>query len=575
MRLSVLRLAAVLTGSIWLAAQTPSAHARVVATESGQVRGVMRNGTLEFRGIPYAAPPTGARRWALPQPPAPWSGVRDADQFGAACPQEARYGLTDASGDEDCLTINVSVPPDLAPGERLPVFVWIHGGAFVGGSSNLYRLDRLVTRGRIVVVSMNYRLGTLGFMPHPAFETPGKLNGNYGLEDQRAGLRWVQRNIAAFGGDASSVTVGGESAGAGSICMHVASPEAVGGLFHRAITMSGGCFAPLKTVDQSEVASRAIVESLGCRGSNDDVMRCMRSESMTVERLLKAQSAYTEANPLDLLAFAPVVGSSARPNPTIPRDFRSALQSNQVAAVPMMIGGASDELRLYLGYWWQDWKSGRPNALPVNAAGFETWVRALYPGNPPGSTKSFAQSIVEAYAPASGWASDRQAVEALGSLLSDYSSFPLNHCSFVSAINAMAGYAARTRQPLRIHHFEFADINALVNGVGIGKPYPDFTLGAVHSSVLNYVFPGYSNSRRMDAPDLPPASALLADQILGAWTRFIRTANPNGGDLPEWPVYTGPGGQTLRFAPGQTALHDAAVTHRCGFWRGIFPDKLN
>src|SRR5690606_34574700 len=140
-----------------------SAHATgagwTVQTDQGAVRGVVRNGALEFRGIPYAAAPVGELRWALPQPAAAWEGVRDASEFGSACPQQARFNLTEASADEDCLTLNVSVPVDRAPGERLPVFVWIHGGAFVGGASSLYRLDQLARDGRMVVVSMNYRLG--------------------------------------------------------------------------------------------------------------------------------------------------------------------------------------------------------------------------------------------------------------------------------------------------------------------------------------------------------------------------------------------------------------------------------
>jgi para-nitrobenzyl esterase len=561
--------------AIFLSAWTPSGAARVVATESGQVSGVVRNGALEFRGIPYAAAPKGELRWALAQPPAAWSGVRDGSRFGPACPQQARFGLTDSSADEDCLSVNVSVPADLAPGEKLPVFIWIHGGAFVGGSSDLYRLDRLVTRGRIVVVSVNYRIGVLGFMPHPAFETADKVNGNYGIEDQRAAMQWVQRNIAAFGGDPNHVTVGGESAGAGSICMHLASPEKVEGLFHRAIVMSAGCLQSLKTVGEAELAGRAIVESLGCRGSQTEVLKCLRSDSMTVERLLKAEADYADANPLDLLAFAPVIGTAERPNATIPRSVRVALQNDRLLAIPLLIGGASHEVRLYVGYWWQAWKAGAPRALPVNAAGFDQWLRQIYPGSPAGSTRSFAEQIREVYVPAGGWASDRQAAEALGAILSDYSTIPINHCNFLMANNAFAAYAARTNRPLRVHHFEFADHNAPVAGVGIAKPYPDFTLGAVHSSILNYVFPNYSNSLRIDAPELPAGSRKLADQITDSWTRFVKTGNPGGGDLPNWPAYTGPGQHTLRFAPDQAALHDAALAHRCTFWRGLYPERLN
>ena len=221
-------------------------------TQYGAVKGVERNGAIEFRGIPYAAAPEGDLRWAMPVQPKAWEGVRDASVFGNACPQQARFNLTDASTTEDCLNLNVSIPADIRDGEKLPVLFWIHGGAFVGGSSNLYRNDKLANKGRLIVVTPNYRLGVLGFMPHPAFRNANHLNGNYGLEDQRAALKWVQNNIAAFGGDANNVTISGESAGAASICMHLASPEKVTGLFHKAIMTSAGCLAHLKTVDVAE-----------------------------------------------------------------------------------------------------------------------------------------------------------------------------------------------------------------------------------------------------------------------------------------------------------------------------------
>lgn len=201
--------------------------APVVQTSLGPVQGIARNGAYEYRGMPYALAPTGDLRWALPQPvTASWTSVFPAYDFGPACPQKARFGVTEASDNEDCLSINVSVPADIKPGEKLPVFFWIHGGAFVGGSSNLYRLDKLAREGRLVVVSINYRLGALGFMPNPAFASNG-YNGNYGLEDQRLAMKWVQDNIEAFGGDKTNVTIAGESAGAGSTCMHLASPEQV------------------------------------------------------------------------------------------------------------------------------------------------------------------------------------------------------------------------------------------------------------------------------------------------------------------------------------------------------------
>ena len=200
------------------------------ADRGRQVRGVPGQGVREFKGIPFAAPPVGELRFAPPAPVQPWQGVLDATTMRDACPQARRFGLTEESNVEDCLHLNVAVPTASRKGAR-PVLVWFYGGAFVGGSTKLYPIDFLAREGDMVVVSVNYRLGPLGFMAHPAFGA--EANGGYALEDQRAALRWVQRNIAAFGGDPGNVTIGGVSAGAASVCMHLISPERTSGLFQQ------------------------------------------------------------------------------------------------------------------------------------------------------------------------------------------------------------------------------------------------------------------------------------------------------------------------------------------------------
>ncbi|MGB3480582.1 MAG: carboxylesterase family protein, partial [Mycobacterium sp.] len=204
-----------------------------VHTGAGAVRGLVAPDHVLFQGIPYAAPPVGELRWRPPAPVQAWDGLRDATKPGVRCVQgnmlDPDYGL--AVG-EDCLTLNVWAPTGAA---GLPVMVWIHGGAFVNGSSDLYRAQLLAARGQIVVVTINYRLGALGFLAHPAFGPPADV-GNYGLADQQAALRWVQENIGAFGGDPQKVTVAGQSAGGMSVCDHLAAPGSAG-LFRAAIIM--------------------------------------------------------------------------------------------------------------------------------------------------------------------------------------------------------------------------------------------------------------------------------------------------------------------------------------------------
>ena len=176
-----------------LAGASSAANPRLVMTASGPVQGFAHDGVREYRGIPYAAAPVGNLRFELPAPVQPWTAVRKATAYGSPCAQVARYGLTEASDAEDCLFLNVAVPKIAGPkvagqgGKPLPVMVWLHGGAFVGGSGTLYPLDYLARRGQMVVVSVNYRLGPLGFMTHPAFGAAH--NGAYGLEDQRQALR--------------------------------------------------------------------------------------------------------------------------------------------------------------------------------------------------------------------------------------------------------------------------------------------------------------------------------------------------------------------------------------------------
>jgi para-nitrobenzyl esterase len=212
----------------------------IIETDKGLVIGWRTKGVSEFLGIPYAKPPIGALRWQSPQPMPNWSNVKFAKVFGPTCAQVTTLGpfAGPANSNEDCLYLNVFTPDQLVqnkPKEKLPVLVWIHGGGYVDGESNDYDASKLAHDGKMVVVTINYRLNLFGFLAVPAL----KGNGNYGLEDMQAALRWVHDNIAAFGGDADNVTVGGQSAGAGAAAAMVVSPGAKG-LIHRAIFQSGG-----------------------------------------------------------------------------------------------------------------------------------------------------------------------------------------------------------------------------------------------------------------------------------------------------------------------------------------------
>ena len=234
-----------------------------VATEYGPVDGFENDGVFSYRGIPYAAPPVGELRWKPPVEPEPWTDTLEAVDTPPICPQAAFAGLPvpGFNPNEDCLYLNVDTP---AEGERLPVMVWLHGGGFTigeglqadGGTSG----DRIARQAGVIVVSMNYRLGQLGFLSHSTLtaESPDGASGNYGLMDQAAAMRWVQDNIAAFGGDPDNVTVFGESAGGFSVCAHLGSSFSAD-LFDKAIVMSGSCQRPWATREQAEAQGDAFV----------------------------------------------------------------------------------------------------------------------------------------------------------------------------------------------------------------------------------------------------------------------------------------------------------------------------
>ena len=529
-----------------------------IQIDTGLVQGQIRKAqsgqsVMEYRGIPYAMSPTGPLRWSLPKPATPWQGVLDATQFGPACPQVSRYELTDSSLEEDCLSINVSLPTDIKPGERLPVLFWIHGGGFVGGASNLYRLDKLASEGRMVVVSANYRLGFLGFVPLPGLAKES-VNGNFGIEDQREALRWIQRNISKFGGDPNKVTVAGESAGAASICMHLSSPDQVKGLFHQAMIISAGCLAPIKTVPQAiESIGKVIANELGC--SNDQDLQCLRSKS--VKQILDVQTRFANERPTELTMFAPTHGTPAHPNATIPHSVSNALNrvdGGEWLPIPLMIGGMQKELLLYVGYWWQDALAGRGPSLGSESVQ-QTWLPKFYGGN--------ANMVARKY----GFDVAKSGAHLLGEVLSDFNPLlGINNCIYYQTADQIIRYPEARQTYL----FEFADQQALVNGVGIMPPYPDFPMGPVHSAIINYWFPHYSNNKKIDAPDLPPASKALADLMVKYVAAFVATGHPNQENLPTWSLYEGTR-RMMKFSSSDVGEFDGYTEHHCDWWKSIYP----
>jgi para-nitrobenzyl esterase len=313
------------------AAAKQSPAGPIIETSDGKIRGVQDDGVYAFRGIPYAAAPVGDRRWAPPAPVRKWRGVRDARKFGAACIQKP--GLSGANGgdpgplSEDCLTVNVWTPV-LDPSAKLPVIVWIHGGAFVFGGSGLAGYSGAPTaKKNAVFVSLNYRLGALGFFAHPALAGENGGAMNFGLLDQVAALKWVRDNIAEFGGDPGNVTIMGQSAGAKSVMAHYASPLSRG-LFAKGVAMSA-YILPDATKENARAVAGAVASAVGLDGEDAKLKDLRR---IPAKRFAEINDKAASQGPV------PIVGDEA-----LPRSIAETFEAKAEAPEPLIMGNTSDD----------------------------------------------------------------------------------------------------------------------------------------------------------------------------------------------------------------------------------------
>ena len=493
----------------WSAAPPTRPAVTTVRLHDGLVRGAAHDGYRTFEGIPYAAPPVGRLRWAPPRPAAPWPGVRDATRPASACPQPAGE-VPGGSTDEDCLHLNVTTPDDAGPARPRPVIVWLHGGGFTTGAGSSYDAHRMATRGDVVVVTVDYRLGALGFLAHSGL--PG--SGTFGLADQQAALRWVRTEIGAFGGDAHNVTPAGESAGGYSVCAQLAAPAAAG-LFDRAIIESGPCtgradrpFAPSSVpLSTARATGTDLAAKVGCRSAHD-VLSCLRR--VTVPRLLAAQD--TDQQP----AYA---------TPLLPTDPAAAITADRFHHVPVLIGNNHDE--------GNGWAAGIIQAgNPVTADTWPDVVSAFFPS--PGQAKAIVREYPVHPTTDGG--------PVFGAVIGD-----ANFACPTARTDALLAAQVPTWR------YEFADEHAppLTSGT------PPFPLGAPHASELPYLFDLGGRPR-----DLTAAQHRLADTMIDYWTRFARTTDPNGPSSPYWPRRT-----VLSLAPDHIApTHTAEPRHHCAFW---------
>ncbi len=516
----VLSVAALLLAGLGLSAPVaPAAEpatGRVVETRDGAVRGTQAYGYRLFQGIPYAAAPVGERRFRAPQPVESWTGVRDATQPGGQCAQLNRGRNPETFG-EDCLYLNVTTPAGgTARRSDLPVMVWIHGGSFVFGTGANYDASQLALQGDAVVVTVNYRLGPLGFLAHPALsaEQSSEGSGNLALQDQQAALRWVRENVAAFGGSERNVTVFGESAGAAAVCAHVASPRSAG-LFARAIAQSYSCADDFATQARAESAGVAFAERVGCADPGT-AAACLRGKS--AEELLRAWTGG---------AF--VVGGAL-----LPLQPARALETGNRAQVPFMHGNTRDENTLFAPLTF---------GTSISAARYEEIIRTLYGAN--------AEQVLARYpvtdSPSPIAALSRVQTDAPGAL---------STCTHVRAYELAS---ARRGSP-RVFAYQFRDRTA--------PPYVDFPgleEGAQHATELSYLFP------RLLGAGLTREQERLSFAMVEYWTNFARRGTPNAGGLPRWPRYRESRDVLGLALPSQGGIRpvDVGAESGCDFWNDL------
>lgn len=497
---------------VWAASKSP-----VVATDDGPVRGTTVSDMQAFRGIPYAAAPVGNLRWRAPQPNGGWQGVLDASTFASHCPQPATpYGV--ASTTEDCLFLNVYTPGKTNEGQPhlLPVMFWIHGGALVVGESDEYDPTPLVSRG-VIVVTINYRLGWLGFLAHPALsaETANSASGNYGLMDQQAALRWVQRNIRHFGGDANNVTIFGESAGGLSTHSQLVSPLAAG-LFHKAIVESGAYALAQPSLATAQAQGTAFATATGCASQT---AACLRG--LSVSTILAAATPASIVPNLDGFVMPTSVGP--------------ALASGQFNRVPVIEGSNHDEWRLFVA------QTEAATHTPLTAAGYIPAIQATL--GVPVATATFIGTV--AY-PLAAYPNPSVALGAIGT-------------DVVFACNARI--AARSLSKfVPTFQYQFNDPAAPM----LYFPPVSFQTGAYHASEITYLFD--LSPTPVPPPPFTPAQQSLSSAMAGYWTQFARTGDPNSAGAPNWPAYgTSDLFESLQPATPVTGS-GFATDHKCAFW---------
>lgn len=497
----------------------------IATTCFGKVSGAVHNGITVFQGIPYAAPPVGALRWKAPQDPAEWAGVRPCNTFSDIAWQPPGFVGSNAleinRQNEDCLYLNVWTPAQ-SPYDRLPVLFWIHGGAFQGGVGHeeLFHGWHLAGKG-VVVVSINYRLGAMGFLAHPELsrEDPNGVSGNYGLLDMIQALKWVKKNIAAFGGDPNRITVDGQSAGGMAVCCLLASPLA-NGLISGAIIQSGGpSLRRHVSLEQCEKAGVALQEALGCKNLRE--LRSVSPEKLIGVHLPASFGTMPFQPNLDghLLTVEP----------------GAAFLTGRISSMPVLFGSNSDE-----------------GLFGPGSASHAEYVQVI---------KEYAGDDYKEFS--SLYSMEEKDFETTMLLAGRDFSF--------AGLRLFARHM-ETSHPCPVFHYYFCQPTVADDGR---------LIGATHSSELFYMFHSLhcigvgTVDGKAWKPLISHEDQSLSDAMTTYWTSFVKLGDPNTVGLPAWPAYAGKGELHMRFKAGEMQAETTRYPQRIEMQTRLIERRMN
>ena len=529
-------------GTLWASLHgAAAAPGPLVGTQEGIVQGSISNGVAEFLGIPYAEPPVGNLRWKPPKNKAPWSGVLKTQAFAPICAQITEFGVFagPANNNEDCLYLNVFTP-NLDPSAKLPVIVWIHGGGNIDGEAPGYDGSKMASDGKTVVVTLAYRLNLMGWIAHPALDAEGHLWGDYGVLDQQAVLKWVQRNIAKFGGDKKNVTLGGQSAGAVDTGFNMVSPLAKG-LFQRALCESYCPIFPVPTKTAGEALGVGFSVAAGCgSGTGAATAKCLRNlTAAQVEALAGTASAQSQY----------ISGQGVVDGQIIPDQPLTLFANGNFNHMPLMNGNTEDENNFNLAI--TEYFSGPPR-VPFTAAQYLNYVNTTYA--PPAYPAGTAAKVLARY-PLSAYASPQLAWDRLGT--------DPGNCSERRLDKVLA-------PQIPVYAYEFEDQTAPF----YFPKMPGFLSLAYHTADIQYLFPLWHGGPNGIQHALNKKQSELSDTLVAAWTNFAWTGNPNGlGNYP-WPRYTNSSVKPawlIQDLPVLSTLTDPqyGAIRNCDFWDSL------